>query len=335
MKKGKKIVIWIIVIGGIVGVTLYFVMVKKGSHKDIVTEQVMRGEIIQTVSVTGEVIPEFESEVGFKISGQIQDINFELGDQVEEGQLIATMENMDILARVTQAKIDLKLANKALEEQRQRNWEDINPEQRDTFKLNVDRADATLNVAFEDFKKSRLLAPVSGLIVKKYVEKGEVVSLASPVAKIIQEGDLRLEANVPESDIDQLALDQEGTAIFDAFPIDEIYKVKVVEIEPTSTVIQDVVYYKVEFALLDTNERIKPGMSADIDITTDQKDNVLKIFQRSILFRNGEKYVKVRNAAGEIEEKVIVTGLEGDDGTVEVESGLSESDQVVIEENED
>ena len=117
----------------------------------------------------------------------------------------------------------------------------------------------------------------------------------------------------------------------DALPADEKLSARVFEIEPASTVIQDVVYYKIKLKLDAQDERLKNGMSADIDIRSAEKENALVVPQRAIKIEGTEKFVEVlKDAKNNItERKKIITGLEGDEGSVEVKSGLEEGDEVV------
>jgi len=90
-----------------------------------------------------------------------------------------------------------------------------------------------------------------------------------------------------------------------------------------------VVYYQVDIIFNDVKEGIKPGMTADIVIEAEKKENVLVIPRGAMKKRDSERIVKVFSGKN-IVEKQIKTGLEGDD-FVEVISGLKEGDQVVID----
>jgi len=94
-------------------------------------------------------------------------------------------------------------------------------------------------------------------------------------------------------------------------------------------VIQDVVYYRVTVALADsTDKEIFNGMTANVVFATAQKENALYVPQRAVL-TNAEKYVRVLEN-NQVKEVPVILGLKGDGGMVEITSGLSEGQDVVV-----
>lgn len=112
----------------------------------------------------------------------------------------------------------------------------------------------------------------------------------------------------------------------------------VVDVEPAETEISGVVYYKttVQLDLEEENaEGVRPGMTANVKIVSNTKPGVLVLPRRAVL-RNGREYVRVlTNEKGAYEERDVTTGLQGDDGLIEIISGLKEGEEVVtfIKEN--
>ena len=103
-----------------------------------------------------------------------------------------------------------------------------------------------------------------------------------------------------------------------------------VNMEPGSTDIQDVVYYKVTIALSDTDKPIQPGMTANVKIKTDFKPQVLIIPLRSVHTDNeNKKFVRVSNGTG-AEDIYVKLGMKGDGGKVEVLAGLDEGREVIV-----
>jgi len=105
----------------------------------------------------------------------------------------------------------------------------------------------------------------------------------------------------------------------------------VTKIDPAATIIQDVVYYKVKLKLDRDEPRLKEGMSTDVDIKTDERNNAVFIPLRAVKNENGGKFVEIlkdeKNAVAE--KKTVTTGMEGDDGLVDIKSGLSGGEKVV------
>ena len=194
----------------------------------------------------------------------------------------------------------------------------------------VQSAEAAYEVAQANAEKANIKAPVNGLVTKVNFSAGEVVGTAvSGAFGRLLSYDLLLEAKVPESDIAKVKLGQSATISFDAFDSNDVLQAEVIEIKPDATVIQDVVYYLVKLRLASVDARLKPGMSGDADIHIDERKNVLEIPSRLLREENGKQFAKTLSSSGNVEEREVITGLRGDDGQVEIRSGLSEGDKVV------
>jgi RND family efflux transporter MFP subunit len=204
-------------------------------------------------------------------------------------------------------------------------------EQRDAQKALVKKAEALNRAARINVGETYLYAPIDGTIIKKNVDLGEIAIFNSPVLTVAQ-GEMQIETNVPESDIIKVSLGQKANVAFDAFSISEKIEATVFKIEPAATVIQDVVYYKVKLRLDKADERLKAGMSCDVDIKTAEKKNAVSIPLRAIKTEGEKKYAEIlKDEKNQITEKVYVTtGLEGDDGIVEITSGLHGGEAVII-----
>lgn len=195
----------------------------------------------------------------------------------------------------------------------------------------VQSAKIAYDQALLNLEKTALKAPVSGVIGKLNYKRGEVIgtsSLGSSFGKMIAK-DFVLEVDVPESDIAKVKIGQTAEIDFDALDSEEKFQAKVIEIEPTSTIIQEVVYYKVKLSLENYDIRLKEGMSFDANIKISRKDNVLIIPKRALV--EGGTTVRVLSEDGvSVKEVKIEKGMEGDDGLIEVVSGLKEKDQVIV-----
>ncbi len=195
----------------------------------------------------------------------------------------------------------------------------------------IESARASRQIALNNLGKATLKSPINGTVTQINYKKGEVLGTVGGnyFGKILSD-DFILEADIPESDIVKVKLGQESTVIFDAFDESEKFRAKVIEIEPAATVIQDVVYYKVKLSLLDVNICLKEGMSSDVDIHTAQKDDVVVVPRRSIRTEDDKKYVDILIGENEIQTVEVEVGLRGDNGEVEIISGVSAGDKVVV-----
>ena len=194
--------------------------------------------------------------------------------------------------------------------------------------------EAAYETALVNLDKATLRAPATGIIKEVNFKTGEVfggtisnINTTGDFARMISYDDI-LEAKVPESDIAKIEVGQIASVSFDAFPADEKFEAEVASIEPSATVVQDVVDYIVKLAMSADDPRLKDGMSADVDISIQKKENVISIPDRSVKDANGKKVVQILVDGKPIDREVKL-GLEGDGGIVEIVSGLSEGDMVI------
>jgi HlyD family secretion protein len=189
--------------------------------------------------------------------------------------------------------------------------------------------EAAYETALNNLDKAVLRAPASGMIKEVNYKVGEVLgsTTTTSFAKMISY-DFVLEAKVSESDIAKIKIGQKAALSFDAFDPGEKFTASVVSIDPSATVVQDVVDYVVKFAMEKDDMRFKDGMSADLDILTFEKDNVLAIQERAIKDSNGKKIVQILEKGKPVDREV-KTGIKGDGGMIEITSGLKEGEQVI------
>lgn len=193
----------------------------------------------------------------------------------------------------------------------------------------VESAQGTLLRVQSDLADRTLTAPVDGIITKVNNQVGETISLAQPVLVLLAEGNKQVKVQVPESDIAKLATGQVSDMTLDAFGSAEHFSGHISFIDPASTVIADVVYYEVTVLFDDSDERIKPGMTANVDVISAELPDVLVVPLRAVKYRdNREAYVEVLQGVNVV-EKTVTVGLRGDNGLVELKSGLEEGDVVI------
>lgn len=334
MAKWKKRTIWIIILLALIGGGVYYSKNKKPVIEYTV-QVAEKGNLAQTVSVTGKVVSQEEVDLSFKLSGRIEAMYVNIGDKVEKGQKIATIDKGTLYDQLNQAKQDVIVQKNTLYDMKKRkttySWA-----QEDAQRARIRAAEAVVSGLFRQISETTLYAPISGTVITKNVEVGETtvanaVTANTSVVTIAGEGDLEIQANVPESDIVKVALGQKADATLDAFAAQDIFSSEVIEIEPSATVIQDVVYYKVKLKFPTPDSKFKNGMSADVDIHTAEKDNVVFISERAIKDDGGRKYVEIlKDEKNNIIDRAYVsTGLKGDDGLIEITSGLSGGENVI------
>lgn len=198
----------------------------------------------------------------------------------------------------------------------------------------VNDAQAALDLIKKQIDDSTIKSPIDGQIIRENYEVGEQISGIQPVYSVLAESSFEINVDISESDIVKVKKDDAVEITLDAFGQDTKFNGTVYFIEPASTVIQDVIYYKVKIKFTDSSEvlaGVKPGMTANITIVTDKKDGVLTIPERAVIEKsNSEKIVRVL-LNNKITEVPVKTGLRGDDGLVEILSGdLTEGETIIL-----
>lgn len=207
------------------------------------------------------------------------------------------------------------------------------PEQIAAQEAQVEQAKANVNYYYSQIAKTILIALFAGTVTKTNFEVGDIVLANSPVVSLIGKGKFQIEADIPESDIAKVKVGEEARVTLDAYGPDLVFEAKVAQIDLSATVLEGIPTYKTTLQFLGDDERILPGLTANVDILSTKKENVLYVPTRNIIDKNNNKFVKVlrgkdRNTVEEIE---VTAGLRGSDGRTEIISGLFEGDLVVVE----
>lgn len=195
------------------------------------------------------------------------------------------------------------------------------------LRAKVYEASALLDLARENLNKTILVSPVAGVIVDVEFEVGESINNSNVFAKLTA-NEKKVEADIPEIEIGKVAIGDEVEIVLDAF-VDKIFSGKIIAIDPIETNIQGVVYYKTDIAFNDaTSSRIVlPGMTADVNILTDSKSDVLTLPRSSVKKDDKRFYVQVFENE-EIKLRDVYVGLVGNE-KVEIISGIIEKDKIV------
>jgi HlyD family secretion protein len=328
MRKYKKKIIWGIIILAVIAGG-FFLFKSKKTKSQYTTEEAKIIDVKQTVSVTGTINPENIINLAFKVSGIVKEMKVDVGDEVKEKQLLAKMDPDTLFWDVKQSEQDIEYQDETLSNMKD-NRGTYDKDTRDAQRALVRKYEYALMSARTKIGYTSLSSPISGIIIKRSVDPGEIAVVNTTVLTVAQ-GEMEIEANVPESDIIKVSLGQKADISFDAFPANVKFEAGIFKIEPASTVIQDVVYYKVKLRMDNVDEKIKPGMSCDVDVKTAEKKNAIAIPLRAVKTERDKKYVEVlKDEKKNITEKVFVTtGLEGDDGIVEIVSGLNGGEKVI------
>jgi HlyD family secretion protein len=196
----------------------------------------------------------------------------------------------------------------------------------------IEQAQASVASAEASLAKSTIKSPITGVITTIDIKVGEIVSGSKNVISIISQGDYQIESFIPEADISKIKIGNKASTTLDAYGSSVVFDTAIIKIDPAATVIDGVPTYKVTLRFMDQDSRIKSGMTVNLDILTNQKDNVLLLPNRVLITEDDGKYVSILNpdGSGKILLKKIVVGLRGSDGNTEIISGLNEGDKVLL-----
>ncbi len=345
--------------------------------QDFVTATVDRGEIATTVTATGVVNPVTIVQVGTYVSGPIRAIDVDWNSRVSRGQRVAKIDPAPFQLRVDQAeanlenarararkaRADLSLKRLTRERAAELHARRLIPESElDTAESGFEQAAAELAVAEAAVRQAEsalaearvnldytdIRSPVDGVVVSRNVDVGQTVaaSFQTPTLFLIAEDLTRMqvEAQVSESDIGSVREGQAASFRVDAYP-DRDFRGDVTQVRNAPTTVQNVVTYDVVIAVDNASLELKPGMTATVTITTDRRDDVVRLPVRALRFRpepteeaagggapdaaSGEG-VWVSEGRGPLRRVEVRTGLRNDRFAELLSDGIGPGDTVVV-----
>jgi RND family efflux transporter MFP subunit len=258
-------------------------------------------------------------------------VNTAYTDIIGERQGIVSME----LANETD--IDTATANVATARDALRTAEDnlaltvAEPRTEDVnlYQAKVSSAQASVDILENQIYDASLRSPVDGTVASVDKLAGETVQATVSVISVLPLEEFEIDVDIYEEDIVKINENDLVKISLVAFP-GQTFEGRVVLIEPAEKLIDGVVYYEVRISFNSAPEGLKQGMTADISIITDSKNNVLVVSDDAVQ-KNGDKALAQILENGKPKEKEIKIGLEGDNDLIEVVEGLSEGEKVIVE----
>lgn len=286
----KKLIIGavvVIVLGGLAKVFFF-----KGTSKIQYTEsQIKKGSIQVTILATGTVQPENRLEIKPPVAGRIEKILVEEGDKVKKGQVLAWMSSTERAALIDSAR--------AQGEEELKRWEEI-------------------------YKTTPVIAPISGMIIKKNIENGQTFTTNDAV--LVMSNRLTIKAQVDETDLAQIRKDQECEVRLDSYPDDKIPS-KVERIAFDAKTVNNVTTYVIDVLPLKAPEFMRSGMTANITFFVKDKENITVIPTEYIIYDEGKPFAYVKQSTGEFQKVEIKTG-DSEGKQTEIISGVNDGDTV-------
>lgn len=382
MKKKKKIIIIVLILIA-VAIAAWFLFFKKEEQVVVVdAEKPTVGRISESVTATGTVEPVDTVAVGTQVSGTVDKIYVDFNSTVKKGQLLLELDPTLFQAAVDQSAANVAQQKSALVFQqanfnRQKQLYEVSAISRQDYdnalytlnaaKASVSSQEAQLRTQQKNLSLSKIYAPIDGTVLSRDVSVGQTVaaSFSTPTLFVIARDitKMQVKANVDEADIGNVVNGQRSTFTVDAF-INDVFNGTVQEVRLNPTTSSNVVTYTTIINAPNDDEKLKPGMTANITIFTKEADTALLLPVKAIKYKpdsslsqqyriiplknigegmpqqpgsdakkesvdssNIISYVWVKQG-NELIQKKVVTGL-NDNTHVEILSGLSANDDVV------
>ncbi len=293
--------------------------------------------ITKTLDVSGVIDAKEKVSLRFATGGKVVYLGVQEGDTVKKWQTIATIDQNTALK--TKEKYLNSYSKERLDwDQRQADIGDGTTVD-ETLQRTIDKEQYDLNNSVLDVElaaisiaNNTMTAPFDGILVKSPTPVTGVQLLATDTFDLVNPETLIFRALVDEADIALVSKNQIAEIQLDAYPDDKKLTSSVNYISYQSIPSSSGTSFVVEFLISSTDlNKYRLGMNGDVEIKLETKENVLTIPLIAIKDRDGKIFVEIKTGKTTTEEKEIEIGLETDE-KVEVLSGLTEMDEIVIPE---
>lgn len=274
------------------------------------TQKVERQDITTTITATGTIEPVTSVEVGTQVSGIIDKIYVDYNSVVKKGQIIAELDKTNLESELVSAQSNLQNAQSNLTYQ-QANYERykalykkelVSANDYESARLSYMQALAQVRIQQQSVQKAKtnlgyatITAPIDGIVLSKEVEEGQTVasSMTTPTLFIIAKDltDMRVIADIDEADIGGVKVGQKVTFTVDAYP-DDTFQGRVTQVRQEAQTESNVVTYEVVISAPNNDLKLKPGLTANVTIYTQEKHNILTIPSKALRFTPSEKLLQ-------------------------------------------
>lgn len=298
----KKITYGIIALAVLAALLFFFMGGKKKPQANYNEAVVTKGEVSTTITATGTIEPVTQVEVGTQVSGIIDKIYVDFNSEVKKGQVIAEMDRRNLTSDLTTAQSNLASAKSSLDYQeayykRYKTLYDkglISTNDYENAYLQYQQAKETyrsrqesVRTAQQNLSYATITSPIDGVILDKAVEEGQTVAagFSTPTLFTIAQDltDMRVIADIDEADIGGVKEGQRVQFSVDAYP-DETFEGAVTQVRQQATTESNVVTYEVVIGAPNKDLKLKPGLTANVTIYTNQKNGVLIVPNKALKF---------------------------------------------------
>lgn len=316
-------------------VSLVLFIARPAPPKPIPTQKVIKGDLVQSISITGTVTAENSVDLSFQMGGKLAWLGVKKGDYVEAYETIAVLDQRSVAKTLEKTLLDYTLARSTFDETLEDNenrtpQQALNNEMKRILERNQWNLEKAVNsVELQDLVKQQsvLTAPIAGIVTRADVSVAGVNITGSTTFTVTDPAFLKFVMEVDEADISRIKEGQKVEVNLDPFP-DKKIELAVDGIDfVTHSTSTGGNAYDIEAGLPENIDyRYRVGMNGNAEIILARKSNVLIIPLSSIVDDN-KVIVKTKK---ELIRKTIKIGLENE-VNAEVISGLDEGNEVVIE----
>jgi HlyD family secretion protein len=333
MKRSTKIILAVLLLGGL-GAGAYFYWANRKTEPEAPkfrTATVDKGPITQVILSSGTLQPVTTVNIGTQVSGTVTERLVDFNDKVKKGQILLKIDPALIQAKIRQANAQLKAAQASLalaSANHERNLRlqasgfisgaalEQTKRELDVGNSNVEVAKATLETANTDLSNSIVRSPIDGIVIKRNTDVGQTVAASFQTPDLFQIAqDLKemvIYSNVSEADVGLIREGQKVNFTVDAYPGREFDGlVKQFRLSPNSA--SGVVTYNIVISVANTEELLKPGMTAQTRIVVANKPDVIRIPTVALRFKPAEDS-KAKKAKAVSEQKPTQATKKANDG---------------------
>ena len=334
------------------------------------TQKIENGDIMESITASGTINPLSTVSVGSQASGRIAEIYVDYNSVVKKGQLLALIDQENAKATVQQreAALEIAKAQVAVEENNIKYYKkalnrisklnaskystekDLEAAERDydnavaqltLEQAQVKQAQASLNSAQTELSYTEIKAPVDGIVISKSVEVGQTVAASFETPEIFSVAEdltkMQIEASVVEADIAKVKEEQKVRFTVDSYADDYFYGT-VTQVRNEATTTSNVVTYTVVIGIDNTDMKLKPGMTANVEIITAEEKDVMLVPNQALRFYidDSDKAKRYKDRGvwiiknGHPERVTVKIGVSDDDNTQILESTLKIGDEVIV-----
>lgn len=301
-KKKKRIIVSLSIITIIISLAVIF-SPKKDNLISLEKTKVDKENISTLITATGTVKPINQVEVGTQVSGIIKKLYVDFNSIVKKGQLLAEIdkEMLDNELKAMQSNLDAAKIEFNFQQLNYNRQKELHTKQLisdsefeqakytyDKSKTNYEMSQSNLTKIKTNLAYATIYSPIDGVVLKRAVEEGQTVaaSFNTPTLFTIAQdlSKMQIVASVDEADIGEIKEGQKVDFSVDAYP-DEVFVGSVQQVRLNATTTTNVVTYEVIIDAPNENLKLKPGLTASVNIYTNEKKDVLGIPYKALSFK--------------------------------------------------